>query len=93
MIRVDHVGEWAEWLVRGSKQFPIFGARFGCEEISGRDGRLTRILLQFDEKFSFLRDFADLDVVREIFISSYCDLEIDFRGRQFWRTVFSFDQA
>lgn len=44
-------------------------------------------------RFSFLRDFADLDVVREIFISSYCDLEIDFRGRQFWRTIFSFDQA
>lgn len=35
------VGEWVALLiVRGSKQFPIFGARFDrCEEISGRDGR------------------------------------------------------
>lgn len=47
-IHVDtyiSVGEWVALLiVRGSKQFPIFGARFDrCEEISGRDGEVWKL--------------------------------------------------
>lgn len=35
----------------------------------------------------------NFDVVREIFISSYCDLEIDFTGPSVLENRLSFDQA
>lgn len=53
-------------------------------------------LFQFelDEKFFFFfRSIVNLDVVREIFILSYCDLEIDFTGPSVLENRLSFDQA
>lgn len=40
----NHVGYMWIRLVRGTgKQFPIFGARFGCEEISGGDKEVWKL--------------------------------------------------